>query len=462
MRFIGVDLGASFIKSAVLEPHGDGLRDVRRIPFPAFIAGSPRFREADAENIARLVRNEIDARLKALPECGGIVMSGQMHGLVLMGTDGAALSNFISWQDQRTNERHRSGGTHFEALRSLVGDEDFRKLGRELRPGYPLSTLFWLKETGSLPAGATPASLPDFVVSRLCGSEVRSEPTHASASGAYDLAAGDWHRPLIARLGLDCLRWPKLSGAGEIVGRVARPGGREVPVYAPIGDQQSSLLGSLLERDELSINVATGSQVAAITGAPGACQTRPYFDGLYLSTVTHIPAGRALNALLRALVELSPAAPPEIDALWGKIAASAASIPETDLKIDLSFFPAAFSERGMISNIREENLSAAHLFRAAFDRMADDYKRAAEAIAPGSDWSRIVFSGGLAMKLEPLRALILRRFACPHRLSPASEDALNGLLALALKCGGGAATFGEAADILRRRSGSQAAPDRRA
>jgi sugar (pentulose or hexulose) kinase len=88
-------------------------------------------------------------------------------------------------------------------------------------------------------------------------------------------------------------------------------------------------------------------------------------------------------------------------------------------------------ERGEMVNLSEENLHIGHLFRAAFQSMARNYQQCAEWLSPPQPWTRLVFSGGLAQRFEPLRAEIATRLALPYRMCPTSEDTLLGLLALA-------------------------------
>jgi hypothetical protein len=77
--------------------------------------------------------------------------------------------------------------------------------------------------------------------------------------------------------------------------------------------------------------------------------------------------------------------------------------------------------------------------------MAASYAMCARRLSPEASWSRLVFSGGLAQNLPALRESITRQFGAPYRVCSATEDTLQGLLALALVCSGRAATLAEAA-----------------
>jgi sugar (pentulose or hexulose) kinase len=175
----------------------------------------------------------------------------------------------------------------------------------------------------------------------------------------------------------------------------------------------------------------------------GDYQTRPFFDGKYLNIVTHIPAGRALGVLVELLTEIPRAHSIELDA-WEYIARAAAQVRATDLRVDLAFFASAGGDRGAIENIREDNLTIANLFRAAFENMAENYFACAQRLSPTRAWERLVFSGGLAQKFDTLRRIIAEKFGAPYRICPASEDTLFGLLLLARVYSGRAASVAQA------------------
>jgi sugar (pentulose or hexulose) kinase len=443
MRYLAIDLGSSFIKGAVLDLDARSFAHVRRQPFPTPILGLPPLHfEIDLHQIVDATRALIDELAREAPDCAGIVICSQMHGLVLVDARGEPASNAITWRDQRALGPHPAGGTVFEQLELRISPEDRRRLGNELRPGLPLCTLFWLAEQGQLPEGATAVGLPDFVLAQLCGAPPATEPTIAAAQGMLDLAARDWHRPLLETLRLGRLGLPKIHDLREPIGVISL-GARRLPCFPAIGDQQCALLGAALAPGELSLNIATGSQVSTIrpTPAPGDYQVRPFFDGSWLHTITHIPAGRSLELLVALLCELPESQGIQIPDPWGAIARAVAATPETDLEIDLAFFASTLGERGMIGNIHERNLSVGHLFRAAFERMAATYTTCARRIAPEGDWQQLVFSGGLAQNLAALRASIVRQFGAPHRTCSTTEDTIEGLLALALVCSGKASSL---------------------
>jgi sugar (pentulose or hexulose) kinase len=453
MSFIGIDLGTSFIKGAVLDLEARQLKHIHRLPFPNQLPNrNPLLFEFNPDEIISTVQNLIGTLYSAAPDCAGIVMCTQMHGMVLMDTQGKILSPCVTWRDQRAMIPHPSGeGTYFDVLTRRISSEQRKQLGNELRPGTPSNFLFWLTERGELEPGLTPVSMPDFVLSVLCGSPPGVEATNGMAYGLLNLETMDWHREVIEELGLNRLRWPILRKEGEVVGHL-KLGAASVPCYAPVGDYQCALLGALLEMGELSLNISTGSQVSRLTSGLilGDYQSRPFFEGKFLNTFTHIPAGRALDVLVDLLSELARAQQIDIPDPWSYIAQEALRVEDSDLCVDLNFFASPFGDRGTISNIRQDNLTVGRLFRAAFHNMTDRYYDCALRIWPDRSWRRLVFSGGLISKLEALRQIIQKRFQTDYRLAPFAEDTLTGLLVMALAFSGKAASIDQATTDLRR------------
>jgi len=454
--FIALDLGTSSIKGAVVDLERRCLAHLRRLPFPQPIPGlPPLFCEIDPAQIVAATQSVLGHLLPLAPACAGVVMCGQMGGLILTTESGQPLSNYISWRDQRLLGHPASGNeSYWELFQNYLSADQRRQLGRELQPGNALSLLFWLRQERRWPsAGASAANLPDFVLAHLCAAPPRVDLT--LGVGAVNLETLDWHQAACSSLGLDPVRWPALSTFREPVGRL-EVGGVALPCYAPAGDHQVALAGAFIAERELSLNISTGSQTSLLTPQLqlGNYQTRPFFDGRYINTITHIPAGRALNVLLGLAGELALAQGLELADPWPVIQQAVASVDGTDLAVDLAFFPSPVGQRGAIANIREGNLTLGELFYAAFRNMADNYRACALRLSPDQDWDRLVFSGGLAQKLGRLREMIAAKFTCPYRLLGATEDTLIGLMALALVIDGRAPTVATALAALQAQDGT--------
>jgi len=419
--FYGIDVGSSLIKGAVLDTGALDVRHVHRVRMPEFVRGLPAaHREVDPSQVLEAVESVLARLARLAPRCAGVLFCGQMQGFVLVNSQGEPLSNYISWLDQRVSP------AEFAELAAQLTPEERDELGNDLKPGIALPILVWLKRHGALPSGdAMPVSLPDFVAARLSGAVPVMEPTQAAAFGALSLSTMDWHREVIAKLGLDGLRWPDVRPTGSVAGAW-----QGAPCYVAVGDQQCALAGALLAPRELSVNIGTGSQVSILTASPQpqGVQLRPYFHGRFLRTVTHIPGGRALGPLIRLLTEIGGA--PEEDA-WRYIESAIASVPSTDLRASIAFFPGPCGYGGFLENLHDGNLAIGHVFRAVFESMARNYAACARRIDPLGEAVAVVFSGGVARRIPLLRDLTAAELNLPPRLSPSAEETLSGLMNLA-------------------------------
>lgn len=420
--FAGIDVGSSFVKAALIDLDNLRLRRTERAPFPSFVEGlDPLRREVDPAKVMEAVELALERVLDGERRCDGVVLCGQMHGFVLVNARGEAVSNYVSWLDQRVTQ------AEFEEIAAPLTESDLAEIGNEFRPGIALAVLAWLRRCGELPSGeVTPVSLADFVAGRLCGVQPVMEPSQAAAFGGLRLGTLCWHDGVIGKLGLERLRWAEVRPQGSVVGRW-----RGAPCYSSVGDQQCALAGALLGERELSINIGTGSQVGLLVdeARPDGLQTRPYFDGRLLRTITHIPGGRALSALVGLLTEIGGGA--EEDA-WRAIESKTEAVPATDLRAGVAFFPGPCGYGGFLENLHEGNMAAGHVFRAVFEAMALNYATCARRLDPEGEASQAVFSGGVARRIAILRDLTGKALARPSRLSPHAEDTLFGLMVLAL------------------------------
>jgi len=436
MCWLALDLGASFLKAAIVDVNLRRLGTVVRRPFPAFmmaeVAGR---REIDADIVYQAALEMLVGLAKQAPGCRGLVISGQMHGFVFCDRkSGSALGPYISWQDQRCLEMHPSHrGTYWELLKERLGTRLVEETGNEIRPGFSIANLFWYAEQGLIPAGSSAVSLMDYVATRLAEKTVGTHASNAAGHGLYDTRKGIWHSDAYARAGLGSLCRTEVHSSVCKVGQCLLAGQR-LDIMAPVGDQQATLLGVGLRPGELSVNVATGSQVSMLRSSSeaGDYQLRPYFDGNFLHTITHIPAGRALNAWIQLLTELQRRAEQSVIDPWPLILSAVAAVPTSPITVDLALFDSAYGNMGEVRGVREDTLTVGHLFRAAFENMASNYEKSALRIAPRHDWECVVFSGGLAQKVAPLREAVLKRLGSMHRTAPQTEDALVGLLVLAV------------------------------
>lgn len=430
--YLGVDIGSSSIKGGVLHLDDGVVEHIRQRPFPLPVGGlPPGFFEVDPLAVVAATRQLIDELAGYCEEVDGIVFSCQMGGVLLTDRECRPLTRYLSWRDQRAVASEAADGDSvFQDLQRRCEPADLAIVGNELRPGSAVSLLYWMARTGTMPENAIAMTLGDFVVSRLCGTAPRMEPT--LALGLLNLTTGRVHHDWFESLGFGNVAWPEVTTTSSCVGHIVCERHR-IPCFPAVGDHQCALLGAELHDEELSLNISTGSQVSLLSRAlvPGPYQTRPFFGGRFLNTITHLPAGRSLNALVDLLSELSVAEGQLIQDPWSTIVAAVEKTPATDLQVNLAFFAGSMGDRGEITNVRLENLTVGHLFLAAFHNMADNYADCAARLSPDRAWKQVVLSGGLPQKLPRLQQILASRFPGTIRIPAIVDDALEGLLQLA-------------------------------
>jgi len=241
---IGLDVGTSGVKAVAISHDGNVL-EVAEESYPLSV---PRagWAEQDPDDWWRATQ----AALARLPE-GPVGFSGQMHGLVVLGADGAVLRPAILWNDQRTGEECKEieAGVGLERLIALTGNRAL--------PGFTAPKLLWLRrhepDTWSR---IRHVLLPkDYVRFRLTG-ERAIDAADASGTLLLDVAARRWSDEVCSALEIPREWLPEVFESTEI---------------ACAGDQAAGALGVGIDRPGmLSIVLGTSGVVFAVLPAYAA------------------------------------------------------------------------------------------------------------------------------------------------------------------------------------------------
>ena len=370
MYSVGLDVGGTFLKAAWLD---GGPLAVTRRPMPGFLDTSGKAREIDPNELISAVTELLDEVIGER-ECSRILVTGQMAGLAFVDADGNAVSPLISWQDTRVED--------LEPLHRSISPDQLARLGDGLRPGLPLVTLSGI----DAPPQCFVTSMLGFVAGALTDSRARSlHATDAAALGLLDIATCRWSAPALAVAHLAADRLPDPVADVEIVGTSAQYGAQ---VTTAVGDAQAALLGSGLALGQISVNIATGCQVSMISPtAVSPTQLRPYFGGLYLQTVTHLPAGRLLREAISS---------------------------------DLGHEPSESEWQESIEGAVDGDTALGQ----ALTTIAGACVQAARRLDSASE---IIFSGGVAQRIAYLRELIAQQLRLPYSVFPGDDAALEGL-----------------------------------
>ena len=414
-----VDLGATYVKVAVLRPD-EGIVAESKFPFPPFVSLDGPHRTVDPAVVLARVEAAIASVLPVAENPERILLSGQMHGWTLTDEHNVPHSPLVTWQDNRA-VLARNGISYLEQLRGTLPPEVWHAVGNELRSGLPVAGIYATDLT-AINGRLRAHSLLSWVAAALADKpEFVQHITDAAASGMFDLTVGSWCERITAFVGDARLVLPRVSGTPEVIGIHPATG---AAVFTPVGDQQAALLGVGIGEGITAFNISTGGQVArlAYEHAGDRSQTRPYFDGLLLHTRTHLPAGRALTHGI-ALLSRGRAD----DEAW-RWAAEAAAAPTQHAppQAHPTFHSAA---GGGWSGITDAN-SPEDLVRALVAAIAAPYIDGAVDVGFRRT-DELLFCGGVAQRFAPLRASIQTGLDRPAKVATEGDMALRGLAVLA-------------------------------
>ena len=433
MHTIAIDCGASFIKGAVFMEDGKMLKKVQ-YHAPALHKDSNIMEPVQITELLRAIKKLLRKLTEEESNGYKLCISNEMHGFLLADADGTPVTDYISWQKEY-GDIVVKGHSAIEEIRENIDTEDILYTGMELRNSLPSCNLLYLWKRGLLQRRNEEIyfyTLGDYILRELSGLEPVCHPTNAAATGLYDLRTGKWNKNLIKRYQDNGIIFPKIGCTCISF----KWGGISYQAYPAIGDQQAALLGAGLHSENaISFNLGTGAQVTRLTRSTertSAYQIRPYFDNYYLMTIPHLPSGRALNVYFRFIKEMLRQFGLEEDdeQIWNKIIQAEKNAEDTEIKCDLSFFenPLTSSERGCVENIGEYELTMGNLFRAVFRQMSDNFVKAADRLCDGQvRIQKLVFSGGIARRMEAVRNGIIGKYGKDINYIVAQDETLQGL-----------------------------------
>lgn len=244
-----IDIGSTNIK---WKDTKDG--KVRTTPFPAPIkSGEGRF-EVPAEEILERVRSLVCGAARAF-------VSVQMHGYVLM-KRGQAVTDYVSWRDER---------------------------GKDLSPAFALTKEYGVDIKPNLPRLSLQAQTTEFDEFCTLGSYLAYRLTGNNSTHITDAAPSGFYN--VCKREKDAVPF-RLPNERYKVERIGRYGATEI--YTPVGDQQAAILGAVgKDFDGYVLNLGTAGQLCCIAKGfeTGEFESRPYFGGGTLCTVTRLAGG---------------------------------------------------------------------------------------------------------------------------------------------------------------------------
>jgi xylulokinase len=199
-----------------------------------------------------------------------IGLTGQMHGLVLLGDDHRTVRPAILWNDQRT-------GRQSDEIRTRVGRERLLQItGNDAFTGFTAPKILWVREHETENWAKTRYILlpKDYLRHRLTG-VIATDKADAAGTLLFDLQQRDWSHEMLSALAIPHTYLPPTHEGPTITSYLTEAaavdtGLREgTPVVAGAGDQAAQALGAgVIRSGLLSISLGTSGVLFASTGQP--------------------------------------------------------------------------------------------------------------------------------------------------------------------------------------------------
>jgi sedoheptulokinase len=389
-----------------------------------------------------------DKSLQGIPVVS-IVVTGQMHGVLLVDKEIKPQTNLLTWRDARILDTSKPGNlaSARAALSKTIGANGDNTLGCELHPGYGGATLHWLSMQGRLGTNVTALAIADFVVASLAGRSV-TDPTHAASFGLLDLVKNDWHPQVMARLEIPPAILPPILPSGQQIGAilpdVADKAGlpRTTGICASVGDNQASIYA--LTRGNLDtgvVNLGTGGQISlpcrTYQYAP-PLETRPMPGGHFINVGASLCGGWAyayLRSFFEGVLRAFGAEAPSEGEMYRTMNALAMATPVgcAGLVADTRFLGMRGDpdQHGAIREIDCNNFTPANLARAVLEGMVRELA-AMTADQRSRDITSLAATGNAVRLNSLIHTIIQEQFRLPCRIAKGEEDAALGAALLAL------------------------------
>jgi sugar (pentulose or hexulose) kinase len=403
-------------------------RAVQSLPAPPNCATQLGRYELDADAYFRQVQLCLATALHAEPSVSALVLTTQMHGFVLTDTAMRVRSHYVSWQDRASLTRGSDGMTAMEALQRLLPSDALAGHGVPLKPNLALCNLYArIREGLAIEPDTLLHTLGGYMLARLGGPHLCHD-TNAAPLGVYNVAQQIMNSDLSHAILGRSIILPEAVSSFEPVAKCVIEG-HTMSLYPDVGDHQACVLGALEgQPNRLCVNVGTAGLMNMVAAAftYGPYETRPFFGGSFLPTVSGLPGGRHLDVLfqfVRRFLDRFGATVPD-DAIWSSLMYCDAN-PTLTIRGDI------FTGGGDISGIGP-TVSLDDVIASTYLAIGKAYAQAARVIKPvdGSYSMNVVFLGGAAEKNAALRRHIQQQLGMPHA-SVSRDSVLLGALELA-------------------------------
>ena len=271
--FLGIDVSTTGAKALLIDEQG-AVVETATTPL-SLSTPKPLWSEQDPHEwwtgTVKSIKNVLASANASGEDVAAIGLTGQMHGLVLLGAKNEVLRPAILWNDQRTGEQ-------CDAIRKNMGGRDHlvAVTGNDALTGFTAPKILWVRDhEPEVYARAKHVLLPkDYARLKLTGVHAMDK---ADGSGTllFDLAKRNWSAEVLKALDIPPDWLPPTFEGPETTGKISAEAAQETglkagtPVVAGGGDQAAGAVGAgAVKPGVVALTLGTSGVVFTTTEKP--------------------------------------------------------------------------------------------------------------------------------------------------------------------------------------------------
>jgi len=268
---VGLDLGTTGAKAGVFD--GGRLLSAATVEYP-MSTPAPGWAEQSPEDwwgaSKQALRQALDRSGSEPEEVAGVGLSGQMHGAVLLDSDGRPLRPCILWCDQRTSRQA-------DRIRDLLGEKRLSELTcNPSLTGFTAPKLLWVRDNEpELFDRVDTLLLPKDYINFMLTGRRSTEVSDASGTLLFDVSERRWSEEMLSALDIPRSWLPEVLDSVDRAGTVSRAAAEatglpEGAVVAAGGaDNACGALGmGVLRPGDVAVSVGSSGTVLAPLDSP--------------------------------------------------------------------------------------------------------------------------------------------------------------------------------------------------
>ena len=265
--FMGIDISTTGAKALIIDESG-AVQAIGSTPQP-ISQPQPLWSEQNPKDwwdgIVKAIQQALKEANLSGEDIATIGMTGQMHGLVMLDSNGEVLRPAILWNDQRTQKQ-------CDEITQTIGFSRLIELtGNRALTGFTAPKILWVRENEpEVYARCEHILLPkDYLRYKLTG-DYHTDLAGASGTSLLNVAERSWSMEVVEALGIPVSWLPEVHEGTEITGTISRESAQltglkaGTPVVGGGGDQAAGAVGmGCVTPDKIGVTVGTSGVVFA-------------------------------------------------------------------------------------------------------------------------------------------------------------------------------------------------------